>query len=166
MNGQICVFGGETGPSTTSTVECFNPIADAWSTEPPMPTARDSLGSDVLGGFAYAVGGHAALAIPAFRDTVERFDIVNRTWSSVTSMSTWRESAAVVAASGLLFAIGGQNAAALDSAEAYDPSVGTWRNKTSMPMPLTRLGAVAIGGAIYVFHSGNTLQYRPDDDLL
>lgn len=131
-----------------------------------MPTARDSLGSDVLGGFAYAVGGHDSLAIPAFRDTVERFDIAHRTWSSATSMSTWRESAAVVAASGLLFAIGGQNAAALDSAEAYDPSLGTWRNKTSMPMPLTRLGAVAIGGSIYVFHSGNTLQYTLADDLL
>jgi hypothetical protein len=166
INEQICVFGGLTGPNTISSVECFNPVANAWSTEAPMPTARSSLGSALLGGFAYAVGGHGALTSPAERDTVERFDIANRTWSSVASMSTWRESAAVVAASGLLFAIGGQNAAALDSTEAYDPSAGRWRNKTSMPMPLTRLGAVAIDGSIYVFHSGNTLQYRLDDDLL
>jgi hypothetical protein len=33
-------------------------------------------------------------------------------------------------------------------------------------MPLTKLGAVAIGGSIYVFHSGNTLQYTLADDLL
>ena len=167
LNGQVCLFGGLTGPTTISSVECFNPIANAWSTtEPPMPTARDSLGSDVLGGFAYAVGGHAPLGITAEVDTVERFNISNRTWSSAASVPTRRESAAVVAASGLLFAIGGRNAEALDSVEAYDPSGGTWRNKTSMPMPLTRLGAVAIGGSIYVFHSGNTLKYTLADELL
>jgi hypothetical protein len=166
VNGQVCVFGGLSGPTTLSSLECFDPVANAWSTEPPMPSARSLLGSDVLGGFAYAVGGHAPLAMTAEVDTVERFDISNRTWSSVTSIPTRRESAAVVAASGLLFAIGGRNAAALDSAEAYDPSVGTWRNKTPMPMPLTRLGAVAIGGSIYVFHSGNTLQYTLANDLL
>ena len=166
LNGQVCVFGGLSGPNTLSSVECLNPVANSWSPEPPMPTARSLLGSDVLGGFAYAVGGHAPLGIPAEVDTVERFNISNRTWSSAASVPTRRESAAVVAAAGLLFAIGGRNAAVLDSVEAYDPAVGTWRNKTSMPMPLTRLGAVAIGGSIYVFHSGNTLQYTLADDLL
>lgn len=31
---------------------------------------------------------------------------------------------------------------------------------------LTRLGAVAIGGSVYVFHSGNTLKYTLADELL
>jgi hypothetical protein len=66
----------------------------------------------------------------------------------------------------LVFAIGGLDTGALDSVESYDPSMGTWRSKTSMPLPLARLGAVTIGGVVYVFHSGNTLQYTPTDDLL
>ena len=163
VNGQICVFGGRSGGNTIDSVDCFDPVANTWSPEASMPTARHALGSDTVGGFAYAVGGHN-LAGPL--TTVERFDAVNHSWAAVASMATRREAAAIVAASGLLFAIGGLDTAALDSVESYDPSLGTWSNKTSMPLPLTRLGAVTIGGSIYVFHSVNTLQYVPADDLL
>jgi hypothetical protein len=165
LNGQVCVFGGQSSGNTISSVECFDPVANTWSPGPDMPTARYALGSDTVGAFAYAVGGHNLAGGPLM--TVERFDPVNPpSWSSVTSMATRREAAAIVAASGSLFAIGGLDTGALDSVESYDPSLGTWKNKTSMPLPLIRLGAVTIGSSIFVFHSDNTLQYTPADDLL
>jgi hypothetical protein len=81
-------------------------------------------------------------------------------------MSTAWKSAAVAAASGLLFAIGDSNGASLDTIEAFDPSTARWTNKTSMPLPLSHLGAATIGGVIYVFDQSTTLQYTPADDIL
>lgn len=169
VGGQICVFGGESAASDLSTTECYDPVANSWAAPPPpaMPTARRLLGADAIGGLAYAVGGYGALSIPQYLKTVERFDIAGPGWSTVAPMQTERESAAVVAASGLLFAFGGGNVdRAIDLAEAFNPATGIWSSKTPMPMALTRLGAVTIGGVVYVFEQANTLQYTPGDDLL
>jgi hypothetical protein len=50
--------------------------------------------------------------------------------------------------------------------EAFDPAQGAWTSKTSAPTPLTSVGAVSIGAAIYVFAPFNSFGYVPADDPL
>lgn len=176
INNQICVFGG-LGPSgaavlaVLSNAECFDPVSNTWSIKPAMPTKRWGLGADTLGGFAYTTGGFFG---GQHLTTVERFDLANQAWSTVSPMLTGRDNAAVTAAGGLLFAIGGgkdtlipgANDDVIPDVESFNPSAGTWTAKTPMPIALTRLGAVTIGAAIYVFGSSDTLQYTPANDIL
>ena len=167
LNDQICVFGGSIG-SDIATTECFDPVANTWTTGPSMPTARSRLGADTIGADAYAVGGHLSPpSIAEYAATVERFNIGTQSWFPVAPMSGARADLAVVTASGLLFAIGGASIVrSMDAVEVFDPTAGSWRAKTAMPLPLTRIGAVEISGAVYVFEQGNTLRYNPDDDLV
>jgi hypothetical protein len=136
-----------------------------------MPTFRRGLGAVALGGLAYAVGGYSGGNLtgggPGYVAIVERYDPVARTWASLASMSTTRQYLAVVAASGLLYAIGGDNQSrGLETVEAFNPSTGAWAAKTAMPLALSRIGAVSIGSAVYVFGQSNTLQYTPANDIL
>lgn len=60
---RIYVFGGEGNPSTPSgvfgEVESYDVAADAWRSEPRMPTPRHGLGAALLGGAIYVPAGAA-----------------------------------------------------------------------------------------------------------
>jgi N-acetylneuraminic acid mutarotase len=168
----ICVFGGTSAGQDLSTTECLDTVSKTWTSGvPPMPTFRRALGADALGGLAYAVGGYSGGNLsgggPGYVATVERYDPIARTWASLAPMSTVREYEGVVAASGLLYAIGGDfYSGGLATVEAFNPMTGTWGAKTAMPLALSRIGAVSIGNAVYVFEQGHTLQYTPANDIL
>ena len=57
VNGIIYVAGGSHDNRQLSLVETYNPLTDTWSTAPPMPTGRDSLGGAVVDNTFYAIGG-------------------------------------------------------------------------------------------------------------
>ena len=54
--GFFYLFGGE-GAATFDEAERYDPVADAWESLTPMPTARHGLGAAVLGNDIYVVGG-------------------------------------------------------------------------------------------------------------
>lgn len=175
MNGAICVLGGlgstAGGLAVLATAECFDPVSNTWSPKPGMSAKRWGLGADSLGGLAYAAGGFFG---GQHLTAVERFDLATQTWSTASPLITGRDNAAVVAAAGLLFAMGGGKDtlvpgaidAVIADVEAFNPSTGTWIAKTPMPSALTRLGALTMGSAIFVFGAGDTLQYTPANDIL
>jgi Kelch motif len=163
VGSRICVFGGVSRAGSTSNPECFDPALNTWTAAAPMPTPRYGVGTATLGNLTYAVGGYDG----GTNRTVEGYDASANSWSTVASLVTPREYAAVLAASGLVFAFGGDSyGAAQASIEAYDPTSGRWAIKTAMPVAMTRIGAMQIGGAVYVFEQGNTLQYTLADEIL
>ncbi|MSO20913.1 MAG: hypothetical protein EXQ56_10715 [Acidobacteria bacterium] len=58
LNGKLYVIGGVVESAfSTATLEIYDPVTDSWSSGPPMPTARHSVGAGTLDGKLYAVGG-------------------------------------------------------------------------------------------------------------
>jgi N-acetylneuraminic acid mutarotase len=61
LNGEIYVVGGGDGSGVLAAVEAYDPsrdgLQDAWTIEPPLPTARTSLGAAVVNNILYAIGG-------------------------------------------------------------------------------------------------------------
>lgn len=65
VNGIIYTIGGDTNafdavlgiPCCTTVVEAYDPVANTWTTEAPMPTMRDDFDASMVGGVIYAIAG-------------------------------------------------------------------------------------------------------------
>jgi len=60
INGKLYVVGGResTTAGPVATMLVYDPVAPSWNTSnPPMQTARTSLGAQALGGTLYTAGG-------------------------------------------------------------------------------------------------------------
>jgi hypothetical protein len=85
VNGKIYAIGGASNYKSTatifSTVEEYDPVTDSWMSMAEMPTARQSLSTNVVNGKIYAIGG-STIAFPWLGNAiVEEYD----TGLSVTS---------------------------------------------------------------------------------
>lgn len=57
VNGTIYVIGGIRGGSNSSTVEAYDPAANAWTKREDMPDQRTFLATSTVNGKIYAIGG-------------------------------------------------------------------------------------------------------------
>src|SRR5580765_4008168 len=59
VNGVLYAVGGKTGNTCSglTTVEAYDPVADAWTTKAPIPTGRFNPNAVGIGGLLYVVGG-------------------------------------------------------------------------------------------------------------
>jgi N-acetylneuraminic acid mutarotase len=73
------------------TVEAYDPATNTWTTKAPMPTARWELGSGVVDGILYAIGG----LNDQYLSTVEAYDPAAGTWTTKASMPNPRFSFAL-----------------------------------------------------------------------
>lgn len=80
VDGSIFVIGGANGahtsfPALYANNEAYDPGADAWTTSPPLPTARSGLSCAAVVGKVYAIGGATMVLAPhPGVTTVEAFD--------------------------------------------------------------------------------------------
>src|SRR5918996_5752289 len=67
IGGLVYAVGGDVAPLNplhpTGTLEAYDPVTDRWTVHATMPTARAYLGTAVINGLLYAVGGHGALNV-------------------------------------------------------------------------------------------------------
>jgi N-acetylneuraminic acid mutarotase len=86
LDGLIYVMGGEIDDDddddvdSVSSVHRFDPVANLWSAVAPMSVARRALGSFVLGGNIYAVGGYGGLGMLS---SMERYSVASDSWAEV-----------------------------------------------------------------------------------
>ena len=119
---------------------------EIWTIKADMPTARLLLGTCVLDGRIYAIGGGPAPHVGS--SVVEEYDPQTNTWTRKADMPTPRAGLGVSAANGKIYAIGG---APLGSrtVEEYDPVTDTWTRKADMPTARFLFSTCAVDGKIY-----------------
>jgi N-acetylneuraminic acid mutarotase len=155
-NGKIYAIGGQQvdtsgfdpTPLYLTTVEAYDPVANTWTTEASMPTARCCLTASTVNGKIYAIDGNnassSALAI------VEVYDPVANTWTTATPDLTAHNSGAAGVLGGGVYVLGGGYYHALSAVEAYDPVLDSWTAKAPMSSPLEMSGSDVINGILYV----------------
>ena len=130
-DGKIYCIGGTDDllKVSLSSVECYDPVTNAWSRLSPMPTARGALGAATLNGKIYAVGGgdfNVAL------DTVEVYDPKSDHWSTAPSMNYARGCLGLTCVNDMLYVFGGAHmhngtmTYLEESIECFDPKLNRW----------------------------------------
>jgi len=126
------------------------PASNVWTAKTEMPTARCGLGTAVVDGLIYAIGGRG----PSRQGiaTVEAYDPVTDTWTTRAPMPTARWGFATAAVNGKIYVMGGAKghpSSAFGTLEEYDPATDTWTTKAPMPTKRTIFGAAVLNERIY-----------------
>lgn len=112
--------------------------ATAWTSAAPLPTPRNHLGSAVLGGKIYVVGGQHGhdeqlVTVP----DVEIYDPATNSWTRGASMPGARShvTAATFPFRGRILVVAGEiaNGASVTEITAYDPLTDSWSPLTDLP---------------------------------
>ncbi len=114
-----------------------------WTKKADMPTARLMLGTCVVDGKIYAIGGAPAPHVGL--STVEEYDPGTDTWARKAPMPTPRAGLGVSAVNGKIYAIGGEGR----TVEEYDPGTDTWIRKADMPTARGFFTTSVVNGKIY-----------------
>ncbi|MBC8468892.1 MAG: hypothetical protein H8D56_05425 [Planctomycetes bacterium] len=119
---------------------------DIWTAKADMPTARILLGTCVVDGKIYAIGGGPAPHMHS--SAVEEYDPETDTWTRKAPMPTPRAGLGVSAVNGKIYAIGGAERS-IGTVEEYDPATDTWTRKTNMPTARGFFTTNVVNGKIY-----------------
>jgi N-acetylneuraminic acid mutarotase len=129
--------------------------ADTWTQKADMPTARHYLGSAVVDGKIYVIGGAPVQC--GITKAMEEYDPASDIWMPRADMPTARLGVRAAAVDGIIYAIGGWAGDTatcwgelLSTVEAYDPAADTWTTKTDMPTTRSHSAIAVVDGKIYV----------------
>lgn len=120
----------------------------AWTTMASMPTVRGGLGTAVVNGKIYAIGGlnqNGTLSVN------EEYNPATNHWTTKASMPTPRSGFAITVYNNKIYVIGGTvGNGYVGNNEVYDPATNTWETKTSMPTPRADLSANVVNDEIFL----------------
>ncbi|MFC1712818.1 sigma-70 family RNA polymerase sigma factor [Candidatus Poribacteria bacterium] len=122
-----------------------------WVQKADMPTARYMLGTCVVDGKLYAMGGTDGNQAFA---TIEVYDPATDTWTRKADMPAGRGlDGAVCAMNGKIYVIGGwpnpKAGTVLNEVKEYDPKTEKWTKKSDMPTKRAHLALCVVKGKIY-----------------
>ena len=119
-----------------------------WSQMSNMLTARGGLGTAVVNGRIYAIGGlNDALPL----NVNEQFDPTANKWTTRAPMPTPRSGFAIATYNNKIYVIGGSvGNGYVGNNEVYDPLTDSWETKTSMPTPRSDFSACVVNDKIYL----------------
>ena len=164
LNGGLHYFGGTNSTRTADVGEHWEldlaNTAAGWVARAPLPNPRNHLGSTVLGGVIYAVGGqHGHDSALVTQTQVDRYDPATDTWTRVADLprAIGHIASSVFATDGRLVVLGGETSNGSNTAEAsvYDPDTNLWTAITPLPAPRHSGVADVIDGIIY-YSTGNS----------
>jgi kelch-like protein 2/3 len=115
------IGGDENASGAMPSVQAYNPATNSWTITRSARKPSTGLGSGVIDGLLYAVGGRDGRVL----HMVEAYDPSTNTWAPKAPMPMARASLAVAVDNGTLFAVGGYNPAKnggfLNTLEAFTP---------------------------------------------
>jgi N-acetylneuraminic acid mutarotase len=153
--------------------------ADTWVSKASMNHARAYLGTAVVNGKIFAIGGDEGSEMgncmtgTSMTSNVvnytEEYDPVSNVWVEKAAMPTSRAQFGTAVFQNKIYCIGGYNGAnvpqndswrteyyTLSNNEAYDPTTNTWTRLASMPTPRYSAATNIVNGVIYVM-GGHTM---------
>lgn len=142
-NGLVLVVGGElSSGNPTSTAELYDPNTGTWRlTHSGLHFARAGHTATLLGNGTVLIAG--GFDVNGNLSSVEIFDSTTEQFTLGPSLQTARRiHTAALLKDGRVLVVGGYSGslssfATTGTAEAYDPSSGTWAQQASMPLGLT-----------------------------
>ena len=151
------VIGGGSG-EPTDRVAVFDVTQSQWSEAAPMPTERGFLGTSIIDGQIYVIGGSPnMMEFDPATGVVEVYDIASDQWRSTPSLTVARADLTASVVDGRIYAIGGTAHVAVDAlgvVEMYDPETDVWTRRADMPTPRLHLTSAVYKDEIYVFGGG------------
>ena len=147
IDEKIYVAGG-TGPGMLQNeVEVYDPVANTWTTLPPMGVPRNhTAGGNMLGLFVVAAGRGSANAATAF----EAFDPRTQRWFRMPDLPTGRSGVAGAVVQGCFYVFGGEIPRIFPEVEVFDPYAFGWRAITPMPTPRHGIFAAVIENFVFL----------------
>ncbi|NXR87316.1 KLH28 protein, partial [Hypocryptadius cinnamomeus] len=139
-----------------SSVECWDPDTNTWSSLERMFESRSTLGVAVLAGELYALGGYDG---QSYLRSVEKYIPKVKEWQLVAPMSRTRSCFAAAVLDGMIYAIGGYGPAHMNSMERYDPSKNSWETVASMADKRINFGVGVMLGFIFVVGGHNGVSH-------
>lgn len=144
-DGKVLAAGGSYHGSVygafdvyTNAARLYDPASGTWSETGTMAGARARHTATLLpNGKVLVAGGYNGATTPAVRASAELYDPATGTWSPTGNLMHPRcNHTATLLRSGKVLVVGGNNqgasGAAVDTAELYDPSTGTWTETGSL----------------------------------
>lgn len=149
IGDKVYVFGGLDADSKASD---FSAVLDTstgrWRRLPALPVSRYAHTVTLHKGLIYVIGGES---VGGPVEQVDVFDPRAERWSKGSAMPKARGSHDTVSAGGLLYVLGGWlDAGPTDLVQTYDPEKGRWGAAEPLPEPVSRAGAAALDGRIWV----------------
>lgn len=154
--------------------QAYDPKADRWSDEAPLPRGANHVGVAAIGHRIYAVGGH----LDQNRKPDELcfvYDGRDRRWSRIAPLPQRCGAVACVGLNGALHAVGGavgdtsREKKSVDWHLAYDAQADRWEKRAPLPTGRDHTGTLAVNGLIHViggrvdsFHTNSNLHHAYD----
>lgn len=121
---------------------------DSWVPKANLHDARSGLGTAVINGKIYAIGGAGN---HGFQATNEEYNVVTNTWTIKSPMPTPRSAFGIAVCQDRIYCIGGYVSGGPTAVnEVYDPTKDTWENKTPIPTATLNIQANVVNGKIYI----------------
>ena len=168
IDGRIFLAGGYGGAVAAGTdLQIYDPARDTWQASsrgevPALPAGRNHVPGAVLDGLLFVLGGRQGGTRDGLLARVDVYDPFARTWSQRPPMPTARGGAAAGVVRTRIVVTGGEGNASdpkgiFPQTEIYDPASDAWTTSTPMRTPRHGMGAVGLGGRLYV-PAGGTLE--------
>ncbi len=170
LDGQLHYFGG-TNLARTQDVGDHYVLdlahgATSWTTAAPMPNPRHHMGSVVLGGLIYAIGGqHHHDEQLVTQATVNAYNPATNTWSTLKDLPLARSHMAnsTFVLAGRIIVVGGEKAhlQSISNVTAFDPATNTWTALTPLPSArMSGVGAPLGNGFMFIGGDNSTSGWR------
>ncbi|XP_022109754.1 kelch-like ECH-associated protein 1 [Acanthaster planci] len=149
--GIFYAVGGRNNTTEVNTdsnrLDAYNPLKNQWKTLASMNVPRNRVGTAVLDGLLYAVGGSEACTK---HNSAERYNPDEDKWTMIAPMHTKRIGVGCAVVNRLLYAVGGYDGNnRLDSVECYHPENDEWTTVAPMKARRSGAGVCSVGNYIY-----------------
>ncbi|ROI16530.1 Kelch-like protein 24 [Anabarilius grahami] len=149
MCGKLYVVGGYNGRERLSSVECYSPHENTWTSVSDLLMTVSSAALSSCAGKLYVIGG--AVSEHANTDQVQCYDPLMNRWSYVANCPFSQRSINAVTLNGCIYVTGGL----LDQIFCYSPSKDCWSSAAVLPIKLEGCGLTACDGKVYVVGGQN-----------
>lgn len=160
VGDDIYLFGGL---SARSRATDFSAVLDTttgrWRRLPSLPTPRYAHTVTLHDGRIYVIGGDGSGG-PV--EQVDVFDPATGAWSTGAPMPQARGSHDAVSLGEVVYVLGGWlDAGASDLVQSYDPAADRWEAAPALPEPVSRAGAAALDGRLWVSYHEYSFVFDP-----